>query len=90
MALRICTANEAEAEELSEALAVAGYAAEMTRERLAEESEEGTQFVVQTDAQPELAAELIEDSQAWLEVSDPMTGTSATVDPEALSDAPQR
>lgn len=91
MAQRICTDDEAEADEFKETLALAGFAAEVTRERLAgDDDDESVQFVVQTDAEAELVAELIEDSQAWLEVSDPMTGTSATVNTDALPDRPRR
>ncbi len=91
MAQRICTHVQAEADELKSALVIAGFKAEVTRERLAgDDDDEGVQFVVQTDAEPELVAELIEDSKAWLEVSDPMTGTSATINTDALPDKPKR
>lgn len=91
MALRICCDEPDEATELHEALATAGYASEVTRERFAGEDDgEAIIHVVSTDAPAELVAELIEDSDAWLEISDPMSGTSAAVESDDLPTQPRK
>jgi hypothetical protein len=89
--LRVTFHDPDEAEALAEALLTGGYDAGVVRERFAgEDDDEEVVHVVHTDAPPEEVAELVEGHDAWLEVSDPMTGTSATVDPEVLPDAPRR
>lgn len=79
MALRICCRERQAADEFDQVLSTAGYTAELSTDPLAEDPV----FVVQTDAPAELVAELLEDADdAWLEVSDPMSGTSAAIDPD--------
>lgn len=91
MALRICCDEADEAQELFDALATSGYAAEVTRERFAgEDDDEAILHVVSTDAPAELVGELIEDSDAWLEISDPMSGTSAAVESDELPTQPRK
>ena len=91
MTLRVTFHESDEAQALAEALLTGGYDAGVVRERFAGEDDgEEVVHVVHTDAPPEEVAELVEGQDAWLEVSDPMTGTSATVEPEVLPDAPRR
>ncbi|MGH3506661.1 MAG: hypothetical protein ACRDO2_05595 [Nocardioidaceae bacterium] len=91
MTLRVTFHERHEADVLVQALLTGGYEAGMARERFAGEDDgEEMVHVVHTDAPADEVAELIDGVDAWLEVSDPMTGTSAVVEPEALPDAPRR
>lgn len=80
MAIRIHCDDELTAEEYAEMLRTAGYAAEVVAERFAgEDDDTELDQVVTTDAPVEAVNELIEEGDAFIEVSDPMSGTSARV-----------
>ena len=84
MALRICCAEESRAHELADELTVAGYAATTETEAPLGDTPGPVTYVVQTDAAAELVADLLaeEDSTGVrLELSDPMSGTNAVIDP---------
>ncbi|NNG18832.1 hypothetical protein HJ590_04460 [Naumannella sp. ID2617S] len=83
MAIRIHCEDETTAEEYAELLRTGGYAAEVTLEPAVDRDE--PEPVVTTDAPTEAVAELVEGSNAVVEVSDPMSGTSAAVPAEELA-----
>ncbi|MFX4272890.1 hypothetical protein ACQBAR_06890 [Propionibacteriaceae bacterium Y1685] len=93
MALRILSHEADEAGEISELLVAAGFGADVSRELFAGEDDlTEAVHVVTTDAGPEVVDELITDSEAWVELIDPMSGTQARVDIGSadLPDAPRR
>ncbi|MDN5725111.1 MAG: hypothetical protein L0G99_04145 [Propionibacteriales bacterium] len=93
MALRILSHQPAEAGEIRELLITAGFGADVSHELVAG-SDDLTEdvHVVTTDAGPEVVEELITDTEAWVELIDPMSGTQARVDIGSadLPDAPRR
>lgn len=82
MPLRISCQQSAQADELAKTLVTAGFDAGMhTEPPFVPADDENIVHVVQTDAPPELVSELLRDFDAQLEVTDPMLGTKATVEP---------
>lgn len=87
MAIRIHCDDEAQAGEQAELLRTGGYAAELTTERFAgEDDDTELVHVVTTDAPVEIVREAVEGTDAFIEVSDPMTGTKAGVSADDLED----
>ncbi len=83
MPLRVTFHESADADEIVETLLLAGFEAGTSRERFAGEDDgEAVVYVVHTDAPAGEIEEMIAEMDAWLEVTDPMSGTSAPVQPD--------
>ncbi len=82
MPLRISCRQSSEADELAGTLVTAGYDTGVhTEPPFSTLDDENVVHVVQTDAPAELVTELLQDFDAQLEITDPMSGTKAVVDP---------
>jgi hypothetical protein len=89
--VRVTFHDADEADALVQALLTGGYDAGVARERFSgEDDDEEIVYVVHTDAPAAELAELVDGIDAWVEVSDPMSGTSAAVAPPPLPEAPHR
>ena len=87
MAIRIHCDDELTADEYGELLRTAGYAAEVSAERFTgEDDDTELDHVVTTDAPLEAVTELVTEGDAFVEVSDPISGTAARVPDEQLGD----
>lgn len=89
--LRIHLHEETDAAELAQALTLGGYAAELSRERFAgDDDDEDVQHVVTTDAPAPEVDDLLGDTDAYVEATDPMSGTVTEVQtPPDLPDGPR-
>lgn len=101
MAIRIHCEDAASADEYAATLVAGGFAAEVTQERFAGEGQaktgraggagdEEVNHIITTDAPTDIVSELLEDTDAFVEVTDPMSGTVAGVSSSDLPDEPVR
>lgn len=90
-ALRVHLHEESDAVELAQALTLGGYGADVTTERLAGDDDEDVMHVITTDAPAPEVDDLLGDTDAYVEATDPMSGTVTEV-PTAtdLPDEPHR
>jgi hypothetical protein len=91
MSLRVTFHDQGPADELAQTLQTGGFEAGVQRELFAgDDDAEDVVYVVHTDAPADEVADLLDEADAWIEVSDPMTGTSAPLDGTDLPDGPRR
>lgn len=81
MPLRVTLREAADADEIVETLLLAGFEAGTSREGSVAGDDEEV-YVVHTDAPAGEVEEMIDEMDAWLEVTDPMSGTAAPVQPD--------